>query len=268
MRQLGRNRSSADRQAIEKQREALTPLILQLKHAQQAADIADVNGPPVVEDELPHIWDDIDEPLPNDPDSVADPAPAPALAELIPSLGSSSTIDPVPIELQPIPLPSNGNISQVHRELELSHRISLADHHLNRIRDLIVEKSFQYSHVIRVSTRKGVTTCSRTLVKKLNLEIALHCRLYSRCRSRLVGLGADSATQSRLRILTPQDIKASTAIINPNKPGSTQLRLSWIWQTAGGHRLGLAGSSIADADADADADASVFECVFFIPHII
>ncbi|KAF8801024.1 hypothetical protein BYT27DRAFT_7116196, partial [Phlegmacium glaucopus] len=47
-----------------------------------------------------------------------------------------------------------------------------------------------------------------------------------------------------LKPLQPEDIRASTAIVNPNEPGSTQLKLSWIWQTAGGHRLGLAASAI------------------------
>ena len=38
------------------------------------------------------------------------------------------------------------------------------------------------------------------------------------------------------KVLTVNDIKASTAIVNPNEPGSTQLKLSWIWQSASGHR--------------------------------
>ncbi|KAF8802066.1 hypothetical protein BYT27DRAFT_7008681, partial [Phlegmacium glaucopus] len=38
------------------------------------------------------------------------------------------------------------------------------------------------------------------------------------------------------KVLTPADVKASTAIMNPNEPGSTRLTLSWLWQTAGGHR--------------------------------
>ncbi|KAF8806062.1 hypothetical protein BYT27DRAFT_7102812 [Phlegmacium glaucopus] len=65
--------------------------------------------------------------------------------------------------------------------------------------------------------------------------------MYARCRARLVQLGADPATQTRLRVLLIDDVRSSTAIVNPNVPGSTKLKLSWIWQTAGGHRLGLAG---------------------------
>lgn len=148
--------------------------------------------------------------------------------------------------------------------MELSHRISHANLHLNRIRDLIAEKSFQYSHVIRVSPRKGVNTHSRVAVKKLNLQISIQCRLYTQCRSRMVTLGADSATLNQFRTLTTEDIKASTAIVNPNEPGSTSLKLSWIWQTAGGHRWGLAaGTNTGDTD-DTGSHVNVFECKLFI----
>jgi hypothetical protein len=50
--------------------------------------------------------------------------------------------------------------------------------------------------------------------------------------------------------------KASTAIINPNEPGSTQLKLSWIWQTSGGHRLGLAGGI-----APGNPEHNIIECM-------
>ncbi|KAF8815455.1 hypothetical protein BYT27DRAFT_7079950 [Phlegmacium glaucopus] len=181
---------------------------------------------------------------------------------------TSASIGPLPIEEQLLCLPSNGNVSAVHCELELSHRISLADHYLNGLWNLIAEKSFQFSHVICVSPRKGVTTRSRASVKKLNLDIAVHCHMYARCRPRLIALGADAATQSRLRVLTIGDVQASTAVINPNEPGSTKLKLSWIWQTAGGHRLGLTGDNGAGAGADTDArdpnaDASLIECKSF-----
>ena len=43
----------------------------------------------------------------------------------------------------------------------------------------------------------------------------------------------------RFQILTVEDIKASTAIVNPNEHGSTQIKLSWVCQSAGGHRWGM-----------------------------
>jgi len=214
------------------------------------------------------IWDEIvNEPLPAGPDTPQVPVPGPA------TILSDSPTSPLPIEEQPISLPSNGNVPAIYHELELSHRISHADHHLNRIQDLIAEKIFQYSHVICVAPRKAVNTHSRAAVKKLNLEIALHCRLYSQCRTRLLRLGADLATQSQFRVLTPDDVKASMAVVNPNEPGSTQLKLSWIWQTAGGHHLGLVATesqSSADAGADAGpgADVNILECKYRLHFLI
>ena len=52
----------------------------------------------------------------------------------------------------------NGNVGLVHAQLEIQHRISHAEHHLGRIRGLIAEKSFQFSHVIRVAPHKSVNT--------------------------------------------------------------------------------------------------------------
>ncbi|KAF8801026.1 hypothetical protein BYT27DRAFT_7227064 [Phlegmacium glaucopus] len=231
--QLGRPGSS-NRDAIEREREGLTGLMLQLKQAQQLAEVSETIGPPLVQPDIPQTWDKIaNEPVPISPETIIQSAPAPALPSPSMDRNTSASIGPLPIEEQLLCLPSNGNVSAVHRELELSHRISLANHYLNGLQNLIVEKSFQFSHVIRVSQRKGVTTRSRASVKKLNLDIAVHCRMYAHCRAWLIALGANAATQSRLRVLTIGDVQASTAVINPNEPGSTKLKLSWIWQTAG-----------------------------------
>ncbi|KAF8799518.1 hypothetical protein BYT27DRAFT_7007088, partial [Phlegmacium glaucopus] len=74
-----------------------------------------------------------------------------------------------------------------------------------------------------------------------------HCRIYSRCRSRLVTLGCDDETLNIFRILTKDDVEASTVVLNPNIPGSTKLRLSWLWGTSG-----LAGSFGSEPDLNAD----------------
>jgi hypothetical protein len=65
----------------------------------------------------------------------------------------------------------------------------------------------------------------------LNDKIAFHCRVYGQARSALVQLGADDGTLKTLRVLLKDDVKASTAMINPNSPGSSSVKLSWIWQS-------------------------------------
>jgi len=230
----------------------LTVLLNNLKTAMHEAEVVEINGTTSPGHEPLGIWDDImNEPVPAGPNAPPDPVP-----------NRPVSIDPPQIEDQLIPLPSNGNIGPAYAELEISYRITHADHHINRIRVLIAEKSFQYSHVIRVSPRKGVNTRSRAEVKKLNLEIAVHCRLYTQCRARLVRLGANPATLNRFQLLTTEDVKASTAVINPNEPGSTRLKLSWIWQTAGGHRWALASDTLnPDTGAGADETSECW-CIY------
>jgi hypothetical protein len=167
----------------------------------------------------------------------------------------TQSISPVRIEDQLIALPSNGNANNVHRELEIVHRISAAEEKLNHIRNLSVEKSFQFSHVIRVSPRKGVTTRARAIVKKINNEIAEQGRMYTQCRSALLILGPDSSVLSRFNYLNPTDVAASTAILNPNERGSTAIKLSWIWQTSAHYIFDYGGST-------ADDSQSALECVY------
>ncbi|KAF8801023.1 hypothetical protein BYT27DRAFT_7116145 [Phlegmacium glaucopus] len=155
------------------------------------------------------IWDDIvNEPVHASVNAaqqaVAAPAPAPGapVSALAPASNVSHrllslAIGPIPIEDQLLSLPSNGNVGPVHRDLECSHYIALAQHHLNQIHNLIAEKSFQFSHIIHISPHKGVTTRSRAAVKKLDLQIALHCQLYTRCQTHFVALDADQPTQAR-----------------------------------------------------------------------
>jgi hypothetical protein len=180
--------------------------------------------------------------------------------------GPSTRFGPVPIENQFLALPSNGNISNIHRDLETSHRVTIAKEQLTNIRNLIAEKSFQFSHVIRVSPRKSVTTRSRAAVRKLNNEIAECCRRYTRCRDCLIILGAESAILSRFKVLNPSDVSASTALLKPNEPGSTSIKLSWIWQSSSRHLQASNVDFDMDTDDSADDQSNVLECVSFFLH--
>ena len=46
----------------------------------------------------------------------------------------------------------------------------------------------------------------------------------------MVRLGADQNVLNKFCILSREDVRASTGILKPNIPGSSNLRLSWIWQ--------------------------------------
>jgi hypothetical protein len=153
----------------------------------------------------------------------------------------------IPVEEQEVYLPFNGLLAEV----EIQLRKNQASRLLHRLRELIVDKSFQYSHIIRAAPRKGVRTRARATVEELVNKIALHSRMYNHCRSRLVALDCDADTLNMFQQLKKDDLNASTAILNPNAPGSTNIRLSWIW-----HNSYIRTGVTAFADADAAAAAA------------
>jgi hypothetical protein len=246
---------------IQSDRDHLTALFLQLKQMQQVAGVAEPNA--VMNHQSDNIsnddWDNLAfDPVLTNVDSSSmsvDESPAPSHEVQI----TIQPFGPASIEDQIITLPSNGNSNAIYKNLEISHRVSSAEEQLNHIRNLIAEKSFQFSHVIRVSPRKGVTTRSRAAVKKLNTQIAEHCRFYAHSRSSLSILGAEPSIMNRFKILKPIDVQASTAVLNPNQPGSTSLKLSWIWQTSARNLSLLEESEINVAEQN----ITVIECMSF-----
>ena len=116
--------------------------------------------------------------------------------------------------------------------MELHLCLRQATSTLTSLRDLIAEKSFQYSDVIRVAPGKGVCTRTCSTIATINYRIAYHCHVYNRCHSAMVKLGAGNEVLDNFHILHPQDIRSSSALLNPNEPGSSRIKLSWIWLTA------------------------------------
>lgn len=258
VRHLRRSPGDINPRVIQTDREELTSLVHQLKEAQQLAGVAEPNTSITTNPVSSDPWDD----LAFDPILSADST---SFTAPIKHRHGSNSVGPSPIEDQTIALPSNGNTSNIYRDLELTKRISMADNELNQIRTLIAEKSFQFSHVIRASPRKGVTTRSRAAVKKLNNEIAEHCRMYARCRSCLQILQADNHILSRLKLLNPEDVGASTAMLNPNAPGSTRINLSWIWRSSARHILEYPDTSnpfVDVMDVGAEGFESLLECTY------
>jgi hypothetical protein len=140
--------------------------------------------------------------------------------------------DLLPPERRVVILPSTHMPhDQALRKAELALRIKQATRYLAAIREAIVQKSFQFAQIMRAAPSKGVRTRTRTTIAKLNERIALCCRVYGRARAAMVRLAPDHKILDKFRTLSKEDVKASTAIVDPNDTGSTSLRLSWIWQT-------------------------------------
>jgi hypothetical protein len=135
------------------------------------------------------------------------------------------------IHSMPLHMPSTSQSpNSLHRAMELILREQQAARLLNSLRETIADKSFQYSHVLRVAPRKTVRSRARSAVIQLNDRISHYCRVYSRCQLAMTRLGAEKGILSKFRVLSKKDVKSSTALLDPNKPGSSTLQLSWIWQ--------------------------------------
>ncbi|KAH9481115.1 hypothetical protein JR316_0005635 [Psilocybe cubensis] len=96
------------------------------------------------------------------------------------------------IDKQPLCLPSNGTAPMSYAPCELKARISQARGHLNQIRELIAERSFTYSDIVRKGPRKGVRTRGRTVANELRDRISLHALPDADPNS--IGEDADPAT--------------------------------------------------------------------------
>lgn len=250
VRQLGRSGGNANEEKIQRLRDALATLTSKMKAMQCEIGAVDVHSAPVILDDET-LWDEEGD----DDGIMADSIVSSGLP------GPASAPQMTPIERQVLALPSNGNVPVSFAPMELTQRVDQAANILNRLRDLIADKSFQYSHVMRDAPTKKVRTRAQTKVKALNADIMVHCRMYSRCRARLVLLGADNTILRKFQPLTKQDVKASSAVLNPNIPGGSRLQLSWIWSSSysAQHSLVAMADAVADADADHDPSA-VLEC--------
>lgn len=208
---------------MERLRQALTTDLIRLQSLQ-----SNLNHTELIEQEEPlaesfdNLDGDIEEADPSAPDGLLDATDPDQLA-LLP-------------ERRPLHLPSSHNTNPNHplRQAELALRIKQATQYLAALRNAIAEKSFQYSHVMRRAPSKGVRTRSRSAIMKIGERISQYSRVYSRARAAMVRLGADERTLNQFKLLVRDDVKASTAILDPNIAGSSSIRLSWIWETGPG----------------------------------
>ena len=291
LRHYGRDPRGDDRQKLDKMRASLAPLLVEVNRLQIAAGVyqCEAQAPPPQPAE-PHAAEPgLSNPAPPAPTAgdtpvqgqnaqpvdplsywdivvqdVDEPTVVPDLEtdnnkrnKKGPRTRSQATVeDLVPVEKQTLHIPSNHNVTPGHDDVELALRKNQARSHLHQLRDLIAEKSFQYSDVLRKAPRKGVRTRARGTLKGINTQISLHCQVYSNCRTRLIQLGADELTLQGFRELRKEDVKASTAVLKPNARGSKALKLSWIWSDVSRHVLLVPGAELPESDA-----ATILECM-------
>ena len=146
----------------------------------------------------------------------------------------------LPAEQITLPLPSAYGIRMClgrlapAAKLELRLREGQANDILHELRVAIAHKAFIYRTQIR---KNAPTTSFVTRLRShddafaVQSTIGYTARIYSRCRAAMESLDAPQRLLDRYQHLSPTDIVASTAVIDPNARGQRNAGLSWIWQT-------------------------------------
>jgi hypothetical protein len=219
LRQLSKNPQEENVTQIEELQQSILAQFLALEGQQASSGISSGQTTLMDEDDIT-CFDDLD-------DTESD-------AHTAQTGGEEPTLAPANTDRHQIRIPMMPSTSEQpaprEKVAELMLRKRQASKLLKSLRDAIADKSFQYSHVIRVAPRKRVSNRARKTIIILNNSISFYCRAYNKCRSAMIRLDAEERTLARFRVLTRDDVKSSTALLNPNIPGSTQHRLSWIWQ--------------------------------------
>jgi hypothetical protein len=215
LRQLSKDPQEENVKQIEALHQSILAQFLALEGQQASSGISSGQTTVMDEDDIT-FFDDLD-----DTESETQTGEEPALAPA--NMGRHQIRVPMMPSTSEQPAPRE-------KVAELTLRKRQASKLLKSLRDAIADKSFQYSHVIRVAPRKRVSNRARKMIIILNNSISFYCQAYNKCRSAMIRLDADERTLSKFKVLTRDDVKSSTALLNPNIPGSTQHRLSWIWQ--------------------------------------
>jgi hypothetical protein len=242
IRRAGRQVSESDSRTIDLERQKISSLMESFWKARELAGC----GPAPVPQKLSEDEDDLSE---DDNDEGENKDRDDDDEDDLESIGDDENDQmPVPVEYQVVPVPSHvPDSGPADRATELAVRKTKADQLLAKVREAVADRSFQYSHIIRKAPTKGVKTRARTKAISQAVHLTDLARQYNRSRDTMQRLGASKADLERYQRIEKSDLKASTAILNPNMPGSTTGRVGWIWQTGIG---------------TADSPAAVTECKF------
>ncbi|KAG5650423.1 hypothetical protein H0H81_012324, partial [Sphagnurus paluster] len=205
-----------DEKAIEEERRLLGIQLAKFLAAQprQNMHCVPINIDPV--GNPPGFFDDMEE------TNLADPADAPVVGSEAGMVTPEDTYLPLPLRSRDCDSPL--------APIEIQLREHQAQQQLAALRETIAKKSFIYSHVMRVTHQTAVRTHARSTMAKLDTKLSSMSRAYAKCCVAMVRLQANEHILEKYQILLKSDIKSSTALLDPNQSGSSNVTLSWIWQ--------------------------------------
>ncbi|KAG0701033.1 hypothetical protein DFH29DRAFT_876211 [Suillus ampliporus] len=149
-------------------------------------------------------------------------------------------------EMVVIPLPSNlgiyrceelGTAGLVRQETTL--REGQANDMLHAIRVHLADKAVLFRTTIRPAKSQARTTRAWAQVHSVEWVINLNSMIYKKCRAQLSNLGADQLLE-KYRVLEKSDLKATSAVADPNARGQRNSTLPWFWS------LDVQGDSVSN----------------------
>lgn len=122
---------------------------------------------------------------------------------------------------------SKGLSPLVDKEIQL--RIGQANDALHELRLSLVDKALLFRTEVRHSKSQATTTRAWAKVTSVQNNVNRHARIYRRARRQLIALGAKPDIISRYQSLSPIDLKATSAVADPNSRGQRNSTLAWFW---------------------------------------
>ncbi|KAF9031176.1 hypothetical protein BJ165DRAFT_1411233 [Panaeolus papilionaceus] len=130
-------------------------------------------------------------------------------------------------------LPSNKNVNAQQTSVECACRVQHLQSLLKGIRDLVVERSLKFSHVMQNKPSSGVKTRSQAKTQQLETRVKVMAQLYRNSRNKLLKLNPDHHTLHIFQELNDKDVQASSLMVSGNSTSSRGISkaLSWIWRS-------------------------------------
>lgn len=117
---------------------------------------------------------------------------------------------------------------------EIALRVGQANDSLEAIRLAIGEKSFRFRKQLRLAASKKKKTRSWDGIHIVGKRLQHYRLIYRQARHALSRLGLPQENlANEFRQLTDDDLRTSTAVMEPNARGQRKKELSWIWQRTG-----------------------------------
>ncbi|KAH8073397.1 hypothetical protein BXZ70DRAFT_902893 [Cristinia sonorae] len=114
---------------------------------------------------------------------------------------------------------------------ELQLRIGQANESIHNLQLGVSQKSFIFRNDTRLATNNRENSRARTKVRVVQHAIEQNARIYGRARRAISILSHENAQiLGKYRELTREDLKANTAVWDPNAPGQRNESLTWIWK--------------------------------------